>query len=97
MRGAGQSISWKWGLPYLSPGSVSKVADSIKNGRPSILGLGNYWHYPLAYGYKARQYKSLGIVWDTQRYFKCNMGWGGSSAEWHNANSTWFGTHARYW
>lgn len=96
-RGAGQSISWKWGLPYLSPGSVSKVADSIKNGRPSILGLGTYWHYPLAYGYKARQNKVLGIVVSTQRYFKCNMGWGGNSAEWHNANSTWFGTHARYW
>jgi len=90
-------ISWTWGLPYASFGSISIVAESIKNGRPSILGLGYYWHYPLAYGYKARQYKSLGIVWDTQRYFKCNMGWGGSSAQWHNANSTWFGTHARYW
>lgn len=96
-RGAGREISWTWGVPYLSPGSVSKVADSIKAGRPSILGLGFYWHYPLAYGYKARQYKSLGIVWSTQRYFKCNMGWGDNPPEWHNANSTWFGTHARYW
>jgi len=96
-RSAGRSITWTWGVPYVSPGSVSKVADSIKAGRPSIVGMGFYWHYPLAYGYKARQNKSLGIVWSTQRYFKCNMGWGGSSAQWHNANSTWFGTNARYW
>jgi hypothetical protein len=96
-RGAGRSITWTWGVPYLSPGSVSKVADSIKAGRPSILGLGFYWHYPLAYGYKVRQNKSLGIVWSTQRYFKCNMGWGGESPEWRNADSTWFGTNARYW
>ncbi len=96
-RNAGRDISWKWGLPYVSPGSVSKVADSIKAGRPSILGLGYYWHYPLAYGYMGRQNKTGNIVWSTQRYFKCNMGWGGSSAQWHNANSTWFGTNARYW
>lgn len=96
-RGAGRDISWTWGLPYLSPGSVSKVADSIKAGRPAIVGLGYYWHYPLAYGYKGRQYKTGNVVWKTERYFKCNMGWGGSSAEWHNANSTWFGTNARYW
>lgn len=96
-RGAGRDITWSWGLPYASFGSLSRVADSIKAGRPSIVGLGYYWHYPLAYGYKARQYKTGSIVWSTQRYFKCNMGWGGDSAQWHNANSTWFGTHARYW
>ena len=96
-RGAGRSITWTWGLPYVSPGAVTKVAESIKAGRPAILGLGFYWHYPLAYGYKGRQYKTGSVVWSTQRYFKCNMGWGGSSAQWHNASSTWFGTHARYW
>lgn len=96
-RNAGRDISWTWGLPYLSFGAISKAADSIKAGRPSIVGLGFYWHYPLAYGYKSRQFKSLGVVWSTQRYFKCNMGWGGDSAQWRNANSTWFSTNARYW
>ena len=83
-------------MPYLSPGSVGKARDSIQAGRPSIIGLGFYWHYPLAYGYKSRSYKLLGITWDTQRYFKCNMGWGGSSPEWRNGSSVWFGTNGRY-
>jgi hypothetical protein len=96
-RNAGRDITWTWGVPYASPGSVSKAADAIKAGRPAIVGLGFYWHYPLAYGYKGRQYKTGSIVWNTQRYFKCNMGWGGDSAQWHNASSTWFATHARYW
>lgn len=96
-RNAGRDITWNWGLPYASPGSVSKAASSVKAGRPAILGLGYYWHYVLAYGYKAREYKTGSITWKTQRYFKCNMGWGGSSAEWRNASSVWFGTHARYW
>jgi hypothetical protein len=96
-RNAGRDITWKWGVPYLSPGSVTKAADSIKSGRPSIIGLGFYWHYPLAYGYKGRQYKTGSVVWSTQRYFKCNMGWGGGPPQWRNADSTWFGTHARYW
>lgn len=95
-RGAGYSISWNWGVPYLSPGSVGKARDSIQAGRPAIIGLGFYWHYPLAYGYKSRSYKLLGITWDTQRYFKCNMGWGGSSPEWRNGSSVWFGTNGRY-
>lgn len=95
-RGAGYSISWTWGVPYLSPGSVGKARDSIQAGRPSIIGLGFYWHYPLAYGYKSRSYKLLGVTWDTQRYFKCNMGWGGSSPEWRNGSSVWFGTNGRY-
>lgn len=96
-RGAGREITWTWGVPYLSPGSLNNAVNSIKAGRPSIVGLGFYWHYPLAYGYKVREYRSLGITWDTQRYFKCNMGWGGSEPQWHNASSTWFGTHGRYW
>ncbi len=96
-RGAGFSISWNWGIPYLSPGSVGIARDSIQAGRPSIIGLGFYSHYPLAYGYKSRSYTLFGITWDTQRYFKCNMGWGGSSPEWHSGSSVWFGTNGRYW
>lgn len=96
-RGAGRDITWSWGVPYISPGSRNRAIGSIKAGRPAIVGLGFYWHYPLAYGYKQREYRALGITWDTQRYFKCNMGWGGSDPQWHNASSTWFGTHARFW
>ena len=96
-RGAGYNISWSWGVPYLSPGSMGTARDSVKAGRPAIIGLGFYWHYPLAYGYASRTYEFLGITWDTQRWFKCNMGWGGSSPEWHSASSVWFGTNGRFW
>lgn len=96
-RSAGRDISWSWGVPYISPGSRNRAIDSIKAGRPAIVGLGFYWHYPLAYGYKQREYRWIGITWDTQRYFKCNMGWGGSDPQWQDASSTWFGTHARFW
>jgi hypothetical protein len=96
-RGAGFSISWSWGVPYLSPGSRDRAIDSIKSGRPAIVGLGFYWHYPLAYGYAERKYKILGITVSTSQYFDCNMGWGGGSSQWQNASSTWFGTHGRYW
>ncbi len=96
-RGAGYYISWSWGVPYLSPGSRNRAIGSIKSGRPAIVGLGFYWHYPFAYGYAERKYKFLGITLNTSQYFKCNMGWGGSSPQWQNASSTWFGTNGHYW
>jgi hypothetical protein len=95
-RGAGYSITWFWGVPYVSPGVRNHARDSIRAGRPSIVGLGFYWHYPLAYGYATRDYVFLGITWDTAHYFHCNMGWGGGSPEWHSGASTWFSTNARY-
>jgi hypothetical protein len=96
-RGAGYYISWNWGVPYLSSGCRAKARDSIKAGRPSIIGLGFYWHYPLAYGYAERKYKFLGITLSTSQYFKCNMGWGGSSPQWKNGSSVWFATNGHYW
>lgn len=97
MRGAGYHISWWWGVPYASPGSRNKGIASLKAGRPSIIGMGFYWHYALAYAYAQRDYRILGIsVW-TSRYFKCNMGLGGDKPEWRNAISTWFATDARFW
>lgn len=96
-RGAGYSISWQWGLPYASPGSRNRAITSIKAGRPAIVGIGYYWHYPLAYGYAERKYKILGVTVRTSRYFRCNMGWGGNSPQWKSASSTWFGTNGHYW
>ena len=84
------------GAPYASFGSVTKVANSIKDGRPAILGLGWYWHYP-AYGARARDNNTGNVVWQTQTSLQMQYGLGGSSAQWHNANSTWFGTDATYW
>jgi hypothetical protein len=95
-RGAGFSISWNWGVPYVSPGVRNKARDSIFAGRPSIVGLGFYSHYPLAYGYATRDYVWAGITWDTAHYFLCNMDWGGSSPEWQDGSSFWFATNGRY-
>jgi hypothetical protein len=96
-RGAGFNISWNWGVPYVSPWCQDKARSSIQSGRPSIIGMGFYWHYPLAYGYAQREYKVLGITFSTSKWFKCNMGWGGSSPQWRNGSSLWFATNGRYW
>lgn len=97
-RGAGGHISWSWGVPYVSPGSVSRGRQSVQNGRPSILGIGFYWHYVLAWGYAHRHYRMFGVNVSTSRWFYCNMGWGGSNhSEWRSSSSVWFATHAQYW
>ncbi len=95
-RGAGYSVSSRWGVPYVSWSPRNKARDGIKSNRPSVLGIGFYWHYVYAYGYRERKWKCAGVTWNTQRYFKCNMGWGGSSAQWHNGNSVYFGQNARF-
>lgn len=96
-RGAGFDISWTWGVPYISPWCIDRARESVQAGRPSIVGMGFYWHYPLAYGYAQREWRLLGITFATDRWFKCNMGWGGSSPEWRNSSSLWFATNGRYW
>ena len=99
-RGEGYSYSYSWTIPCFSSSSArNKARDAIKNdGRAAIIGIGcTSAHYPLAYGYKYREWKgAFGEVWATERKFKCNMGWGGSSAEWKNGD-VWFGLRSNFW
>jgi len=98
-RGHSYSVSYTWSVPcFYSSGARNKARDSIKNdGRPTIIGIGcTSAHYPVAYGYKYREYKVLGVVWDTERKFKCNMGWGGSSPQWKNGK-VWYGQRNNFW
>jgi len=98
-RGHGYSVSWYWTLPCFSSSSARERArDSIRDlGRPAIIGIGcTGAHYPLAYGYAWQKYTWLGITWSYNRWFKCNMGWGGSSPQWKSA-SVWYGQKNNFW
>jgi hypothetical protein len=99
-RGHGYSVSYTWSIPcFYSSGARNKARDSIKNdGRPTIIGIGcTSAHYPVAYGYKYREWKGLfGEVWSTEHKFKCNMGWGGSSPQWKNGD-VWYGQRNNFW
>ena len=95
-RSAGYDINWTWGVPYISPWCIDRARDSIVAGRPSIVGIGFYSHYPLAYGYGYSEYVDWGITWSRAHYFLCNMGWGGDSPCWQDGASFWFATNGRY-
>jgi len=99
-RGHGYSVSYTWSIPcFYSSGARNKAKDSIRtDGRPTIIGIGcTSAHYPVAYGYKYREWKGLfGEVWSTEHKFKCNMGWGGSSPQWVDG-SVWYGQRNNFW
>ena len=98
-RGHGYYVSWAWTLPCLSWSTCrEKARDSIRDlGRPAIIGIGcTGAHYPLAYGYAWQKYTWAGITWSYNRWFKCNMGWGGSSPQWKKAN-VWYGQKNNFW
>ena len=79
-----------------SSGPRNRAKASIcDDGRPAIVGIGFYAHYPFAYGYRHRQYTVWGVTWKTDRQWKVAMGWGGSSCSWVNANDCWYGTRGR--
>jgi hypothetical protein len=96
-RGVSYSFSTSWGAPYVSTGPRNKAKGAIKDGYPSIIGIGFYSHYPIAYGYRYRKWRWAGVTWSTQRRFKCNMAWGGGSPSWQSASSVWFGQRVRLW
>jgi hypothetical protein len=98
-RGHGYSVSWAWTMPCLSWSTCrEKARDSIRDlGRPAIIGIGcTGAHYPLAYGYGWQKYTFWGVTLKYNRWFKCNMGWGGSSPEWKKAN-VWYGQKNNFW
>lgn len=98
-RGHGYSVSYTWSIPcFYSSGARNKARDSIKSdGRPTIIGIGcTSPHYCVAYGYKYREYKWLGVVWAREHKFKCNMGWGWSSPVWKDGD-VWYGQRNNFW
>lgn len=98
-RGCGYSVSWYWTLPCFSSSSARhRARDSIRDlGRPAIIGIGcTGAHYPLAYGYAWRKYTWAGITWSYSQWFKCNMGWAGSSPQWKKAK-VWYGQKNNFW
>lgn len=95
-RGESIDLDASWTVPSTSSGPRNRAKDSIiGDGRPAIVGTGFYAHYPLAYGYRSRQYKALGIAWRTERNWRVYQGWGGSGCAWVNANDCWYGTRGR--
>jgi hypothetical protein len=68
-----------------------RCRDAIKGGYPSVVGLGYFWHYALAYGYYWERIDTGGGFAITSRYLKCNMGWGpGVSPRWYNMLDTFY-------
>jgi len=68
-----------------------KAWDSIKyRGTPAVIGIGFFAHYPLAYGYAQRKYRTPGVTWWTQRRFYVNQGWGSSGDKGWIVASIWF-------
>lgn len=68
---------------------ANRIRTAIKNGRPAIIGLGWLWHYGVAYGYRAREYKATenGPAIKVQRRFKVNEGWARGKGVWYYAET----------
>lgn len=96
-RGVGSTGTLKWGVPYLCPGAQSKALDSLNAGRISIVGIGVYSHYPVAYGYRRWEWRSKkGKVWKVDYHLRLNMGWGAAhEPEWRDIGQLWYATNLR--
>jgi len=78
-------LAWTWNGPR------DLAISEIKNhDRASIVGFD--WHYGLAYGYRYREKRGerTGWVIRRRRHVLVNMGWGGTTPEWHNAEDLWY-------
>ena len=74
----------------------NKAKTAIKYRGPAVIGIGLWEHYPLAYGYKQRKYRTPGVTWYTQRRFYVNKGWGSSTSRgWVSAFPIWFAGEIR--
>ena len=94
-RGTGSSGSLHWGAPGLSPESQNLALASIAAGRISIVGIGFYSHYPVAFGSQRWEYRGrYGTVWRVDHNLLLNLGWGSDQApEWRNIQQLWYATH----
>ena len=97
------NMSWnmRWaGLFSTFDDGATETRTAVKSGRPSVLGLGEYWHYVLAYGYRVREFKVIanGPVMMYERQLRCNMGWGpGSAPQWWGFYDTFFSSNIGMW
>lgn len=80
-------------------GGAKEVRDAIKANYCAVVGLGNYWHYGVAYGYAVDQFQHTenGPSVGTRRWLRCNMCWGPktSNAHWRDYYDTFFSTRLR--
>lgn len=80
-------------------GGAREVRDAIKSNYCAVVGLGNYWHYAVAYGYTVDNYYNTenGPSLGTRRWLRCNMCWGpkSSNAHWRDYYDTFFSTRLR--
>ena len=67
-------------------GGATEVRTALNQGRCACVGLGNYWHYAVAYGYRRQEYIATpgGPPLYVRRQLRCNMGWGNGSDDWPN-------------
>jgi len=72
--------------------AISAIKD---RGDPVVIGIGAWSHYPLAYGYSYRHWRSLGHTWYTQREFYVNQGWGSFDERGWISARTWFAGEIR--
>ncbi|MBK9137163.1 MAG: hypothetical protein IPM17_00075 [Verrucomicrobia bacterium] len=89
--------SYQFGVPYLSPGCRNRALDSLNQGKISIVGIGKYAHYPVAYGYRKWEWKTKkGKTLNTDHDLLLNMGWGsGHDPEWQGIAQLWYATNLR--
>jgi hypothetical protein len=100
----GYAISWNihWGVPYvLSSAGRNDCISAIQSGRPAIVGIGFYSHYPLAWGYAHSEYHDPVFgwtLWHDRRFF-VNEGWGGDPCAgcWVSADDTFYGSNVTCW
>jgi hypothetical protein len=75
-------------------GGAKESRKGIKDGYCTVVGLGNYWHYGVAYGYRVKQYllTENGPPTAFSRKFRCNMCWGpyDESRTWRDFYDTFF-------
>lgn len=95
-RGESIDASISWCVPLTSHIPRRLAQDGIRNqGRPAIVGTGFFSHYPVAYAYRFRRYRSWGITWWTQTQWKVYQGWGHSHCEWVDSTTCWFGMNGQ--
>ena len=80
-------------------GGAREVRDAIKANYCAVVGLGNYWHYAVAYGYTVDEFihTENGPSIGTRRWLRCNMCWGPktSNAHWRDYYDVFFSTRLR--
>lgn len=91
------SRSWKmrWAdFAQTLGGGAPEVRDAVKANYCAVVGLGNMWHYAVAYGYTVDSFKLAkdGPAIAMRRWLRCNMCWGpgDKNAHWRDYYDVFF-------